>query len=234
MVILTQERMALVSGVSCGHVSGNPVVHYVGIDPSNHLPLMIALDSRGRHWLTDGTRSTVVYPPTRKKTGAGAVSFTYEYTVDGARSLLSAVDPIKTKELPYDSLIHVNWLILAVHRMVQTHPRGTLGIDRAVLDHDPLFATNQLRVKIQGAEKLYLIKRLRPRRRGHFLIEIIARDNEQVMLLAEHTVLGLVLNKTFEVRIGDAEQQAREIMAEVLEFIWECNADQRNIATNNT
>jgi hypothetical protein len=55
-----------------------------------------------------------------------------------------------------------------------------------------------------------------------------------VMLLAEHTVLGLVLNKTFEVRIGDAEQQAREIMAEVLEFIWECNADQRNIATNNT
>ncbi|MEZ7852167.1 MAG: hypothetical protein QMA96_06240, partial [Candidatus Nanopelagicales bacterium] len=147
------------SGVSCGHVSGNPVVHYVGIDPSNHLPLMIALDSRGRHWLTDGTRSTVVYPPTRKKTGAGAVSFTYEYTVDGARSLLSAVDPIKTKELPYDSLIHVNWLILAVYRMVQTHPRGTLGIDRAVLDHDPLFATNQLRVKIQGAEKLYLIKR---------------------------------------------------------------------------
>lgn len=234
MVILTQERMALVSGVSCGHVSGNPVVHYVGIDPSNHLPLMIALDSRGRHWLTDGTRSTVVYPPTRKKTGAGAVSFTYEYTVDEARSLLSAVDPIKTKELPYDSLIHVNWLILAVYRMVQTHPRGTLGIDRAVLDHDPLFATNQLRVKIQGAEKLYLIKRLRPRRRGHFLIEIIARDNEQVMLLAEHTVLGLVLNKTLKVHVGDAEQQAREIMAEVLEFIWECNTDQRNIDTDNT
>ena len=226
--------MACVSGVSCGHVSGNPVVHYVGIDPGNHLPLMIALDSRGRHWLTDGTRSTVVYPPTRKNSGVGEVSFTYDYSVDGATSLLSTVDPIKTKELPYDSLIHVNWLILAVHRMVQTHPRGTLGIERAVLDQDPLFASSQLRVKIQGAEKLYLIKRLRPRRRGHFLIEIIARDNEQVMLLAEHTVLGLILNKTLEVRVGAAEQQAREIMAEVLEFIWECNTDQRNIAMNNT
>jgi hypothetical protein len=233
VVVVTHERMELVSGVSCGHVSGNPVVHYVGIDPGNHLPLMIALDSRGRHWLTDGTRSTVVYPPMRENSGVGAVSFTYDYSVDGATSLLSTVDPIKTKELPYDSLIHVNWLILAVHRMVQTHPRGTLGIDRAVLDHDPLFASSQLRVKIQGAEKLYLIKRLRPRRRGHFLIEIIARDNEQVMLLAEHTVLGLVLNKTLEVHIGDAEQQAREIMAEVLEFIWECNTDQRNITTNN-
>ena len=31
-----------------------------------------------------------------------------------------------------------------------------------------------------------------------------------------------------------AEQQAREIMAEVLEFIWECNTDQRNIDTDNT
>jgi hypothetical protein len=170
----------------------------------------------------------------RENSGVGAVSFAYDYSVDGATSLLSAVDPIKTKELPYDSLIHVNWLILAVYRMVQTHPRGTLGINRAVLDHDPLFASNQLRVKIQGAEKLYLIKRLRPRQRGHFLIEIIARDNEQVMLLAEHTVLGLILNKTLEVRVGAAEQQAREIMAEVLEFIWECNTDQRNIAMNNT
>jgi len=170
----------------------------------------------------------------RENSGVGAVSFAYDYSVDGATSLLSAVDPIKTKELPYDSLIHVNWLILAVYRMVQTHPRGTLGINRAVLDHDPLFASNQLRVKIQGAEKLYLIKRFRPRRRGHFLIEIIARDNEQVMLLAEHTVLGLILNKTLEVRVGAAEQQAREIMAEVLEFIWECNTDQRNIAMNNT
>ena len=54
------------------------------------------------------------------------------------------------------------------------------------------------------------------------------------MLLAEHTVLGLILNKTLEVRVGAAEQQAREIMAEVLEFIWECNTDQRNIAMNNT
>ena len=222
------------SRVSCGHVSGNPVVHYVGIDPGNHLPMVITLDSRSRHWLTDGTRSTVVYPPMRENTAVGAVSFAYEYSVDGATSLLSAVEPIKTKELPYDSLIHVNWLILAVYRMVQTHPRGTLGINRAVLDHDSLFASNQLRVKIQGAEKLYLIKRLRPRRRGHFLIEIIARDNEQVMLLAEHTVLGLVLNKTLEVHVGAAEQQAREIMAEVLEFIWECNTDQRDIATGNT
>jgi hypothetical protein len=43
-----------------------------------------------------------------------------------------------------------------------------------------------------------------------------------------------VLNKTLKVHVGDAEQQAREIMAEVLEFIWECNTDQRNIDTDNT
>jgi hypothetical protein len=212
----------------CGQVSGNPVVHYIGIDPGNHLPLMITLDSRGRHWLTDGTRSTVVYPAVRDNSGVGAVTFTYDYTVDRATSLLSTVEPIKTKELPFNPLIYVNWLLLAVYRMVQTHPRGTLGIDRAVMDHDSLFDSNQLRVKIQGVEKLYLVKRIRPRRRGHFLVEIIARDNEQVMLLAQHTVLGFVLNKSLDVRPGEAELQAREIMDEILDFIWTCNTDARN------
>ena len=96
------------------------------------------------------------------------------------------------------------------------------------MDHDPLFDSNQLRVKIQGVEKLYLIKRFRPRRRGHFLVEIIARDNEQVMLLAEHTVLGLVLSKSLDVRAGEAELQAREIMDEILDFIWACNSDARS------
>lgn len=217
-----------VSEVRCGEVSGNPVVHYVGIDPGNNLPLVITLDSRGRHWLTDGTRSTVVYPAARESSGSGTVSYTFDYTVDRCTSLLSTVDPIKADELPYNSLIHVNWLILALYRMVQTHPFGTLGIARAVMDHDCLFSTHQLRVKIQGVEKLYLVKRLLPRRRGHFLIEIIALDNEKVMLLAEHTVLGLVLNKTIEVDVGSADQQAREIMTEILEFIWECNPDRRN------
>ena len=212
----------------CGQVSGNPVVHYIGIDPGNRLPLMITLDSRDRHWLTDGTRSTVVYPAVRENGGVGAATFVYDYTVDRATSLLSTVDPIKTKELPFNPLIYVNWLILAVYRMVQTHPRGTLGIDRSVMDHDSLFGSHQLRVKIQGVEKLYLLKRLRPRRRGHFLIEIIARDNEQVVLLAEHTVLGFVLSKSMDVRPGEAELQAREIMEEVLEFIWTCNTDVRN------
>jgi hypothetical protein len=189
---------------------------------------MITLDSRDRHWLTDGTRSTVVYPAIRDNSGVGAATFVYDYTVDRATSLLSTVDPIKTKELPFNPLIYVNWLILAVYRMVQTHPRGTLGIDRSVLDHDSLFGSHQLRVKIQGVEKLYLLKRLRPRRRGHFLIEIIARDNEQVVLLAEHTVLGFVLSKSMEVRPGEAELQAREIMDETLDFIWKCNTDVRN------
>jgi hypothetical protein len=220
--------MGLVSAVISGEVSGNPVVHYIGIDPGNHLPLMITLDSRDRHWLTDGTRSTVVYPAVRDNSGVGAATFVYDYTVDRATSLLSTVDPIKTKELPFNPLIYVNWLILAVYRMVQTHPRGTLGIDRSVLDHDSLFGSHQLRVKIQGVEKLYLLKRLRPRRRGHFLIEIIARDNEQVVLLAEHTVLGFVLSKSMEVRPGEAELQAREIMDETLDFIWKCNTDVRN------
>jgi hypothetical protein len=216
----------------CGQVSGNPVVHYIGIDPGKHLPLMIALDSRGRHWLTDGTRSTVVYPAVRENSGVGAATCVYDYTVDRATSLLSTVDPIKTKELPFNPLIYVNWLILSVYRMVQTHPRGTLGIERAVMDHDSLFDSNQLRVKIQGVEKLYLIKKLRPRRRGHFLIEVIARDNEQVILLAEHTVLGLVLNKSLDVRPGEAELQAREIMDEILDFIWACNTYVRNDGAN--
>ena len=85
-----------------------------------------------------------------------------------------------------------------------------------MLDHDCLFDSNQLRVKIQGVDKLYVVKRLLPRRRGNFLIEIIARDNEQVMIVAEHTILGLVLNKTLEVELGAAETQAKEIMAEIL------------------
>ena len=226
--------MGLVSAVISGEVSGNPVVHYIGIDPGNRLPLMITLDSRDRHWLTDGTRSTVVYPAVRENSGVGAATFVYDYTVDRATSLLSTVDPIKTKELPFNPLIYVNWLILAVYRMVQTHPRGTLGIDRSVMDHDSLFGSHQLRVKIQGVEKLYLLKRLRPRRRGHFLIEIIARDNEQVVLLAEHTVLGFVLSKSMDVRPGEAELQAREIMEEVLEFIWKCNTDVRNDAEDRS
>jgi hypothetical protein len=73
-----------------------------------------------------------------------------------------------------------------------------------------------------------VVKRLLPRRRGNFLIEIIARDNEQVMIVAEHTILGLVLNKTLEVELGAAETQAKEIMAEILDFIWECNAEKRD------
>jgi hypothetical protein len=100
VIVETHERMGLVSAVISGEVSGNPVVHYIGIDPGNHLPLMITLDSRDRHWLTDGTRSTVVYPAVRDNSGVGAVTFTYDYTVDRATSLLSTVEPIKTKELP--------------------------------------------------------------------------------------------------------------------------------------
>ena len=221
------EILVPVSEVKCGQVSGNPVVHYIGIDPGNKLPLMITLDSRGRHWLTDGTRSTVVYPTVRDNTG-GAVTFTYDYTVNRATSLLSTVDPIKSDELPYNPLIYVNWLILALYRLVQSHPYGTLGIARTVLDHDCLFNSNQLRVKIQGVDKLYVVKRLLPRRRGNFLIEIIARDNEQVMIVAEHTILGLALNKTLEVELGAAETQAKEIMAEILDFIWECNSEKRD------
>ena len=48
------------------------------------------------------------------------------------------------------------------------------------------------------------------------------------MLIAEHTIFGLVLNKTLEVELGAAEQQAKEIMTEILDFIWECNAERRD------
>ena len=34
----------------CGQVSGNPVVHYIGIDPGNHLPLMIAAQALVCDW----------------------------------------------------------------------------------------------------------------------------------------------------------------------------------------
>ena len=215
-------------GVVHGTVSGNPVEHYVGIDPDRKLPLMICLDARGRHWLTDGTRSTVVYPPRREAAIAGEGiagegNFVIDYQVDQAVSLLSTVEAIRGEELPYDALVYVNWLVLAVNLLVAAHPRGTLGIERVVLDRDPTFDSNQLRIKIQGVERLYRVRRFLPRRPGHFMIEVIARENDQVVLLAECRLLGLSHYQEHEVRPGAAQEQAREILEEILEFIWKCN-----------
>ncbi len=214
-----------------GTVSGNPVEHYVGIDPDRKLPLMICLDSRGRHWLTDGTRSTVVYPPRRDSGMPGEGAFIINYQVDQAVSLLSTVEAIRGDELPYDALVYANWLILAVNLLVAAHPRGTLGIERVVLDRDPTFDSNQLRIKIQGVERLYRIRRFLPRRPGHFMIEVIARENDQVVLLAECRLLGLVHYQEHAVRPGAAEDQAREILEEILEFIWRCSPAPKDAGT---
>ena len=210
-----------------GTVSGNPVEHYVGIDPGRKLPLMVCLDERGRHVLTDGTRYTVVYPPRRDTGAAGKVAFIIDYQVDQALSLLSTVDAIVGEELPYDSLVYANWLVLAVDVLVAAHPRGTLGIERVVLDRDSIFESNQLRLKIQGVQRLIRIRRFLPRRPGHFLIEVIARDNGQVVLAAQFRLLGLVEYQEFEVRAGAAQEQAREILEVILEFIWRCSPEAK-------
>ena len=204
-----------------GTVNGNPVEHYVGIAPDCTLPLMVCIDPRGRHVLTDGTRSTVVYPPRRGAGGEGA--FIIDYSVGQAVSLLSTVEPIRGEQLPYDALVYANWLVLAVAKLVAAHPRGTLGIERVVLDRDSVVDSNQLRMKIQGVEKLFRIRRFRPRRPGHFLIEVAARDNGQVVLSAECRVLGLDEYQEYEVMPGAAHEQARSILEEILEFIWRCS-----------
>ena len=210
-----------------GTASGNPVEHYVGIDPSRKLPLMVCLDERGRHVLTDGTRSTVVYPPRRDTGTAGKVAFIIDYQVSQAVSLLSTVEPIVVEELPFDALVYANWLVLAVDVLVAAHPRGALGIERVVLDRDSIFESNQLRLKIQGAQRLFRIRRFLPRRPGHFLIEVIARDNGQVVLMAQMRLLGLVEYQEFEVRPGEAQEQAREILEVILEFIWKCSPETK-------
>ena len=212
-------------GVVHGTVSGNPVEHYVGIDPERNLPLMICLDARGRHWLTDGARSTVVYPPRRDTGVAGEGAFTFDYQVDHAVSLLATVEPIRSEEPPFDALVYANWLVLAVNSLVAAHPRGTLGIERVVLDRDPTFDSNQLRIKIQGVDRLFRTRWFLPRRPGHFLIEIIARENCQVVLLAKCRLLGLAQSLDYEVRPGAAHEQAREILEEILEFIWRCSPE---------
>lgn len=210
-----------------GTVSGNPVEHYIGIDPGRKLPLMVCLDERGRHVLTDGSRSTVVYPPRRDTGTSGKVAFTIDYRVDQAVSLLSTVDAIVGEELPFDALVYANWLVLAVDVLVAAHPRGTLGIERVVLDRDSIFESNQLRLKIQGVQRLFRIRRFLPRRPGNFLIEVIARDDGQVVLAAQFRLLGLVEYQEYEVRPGEAHEQAREILEVILDFIWRCSPAAR-------
>jgi hypothetical protein len=100
-----------------------------------------------------------------------------------------------------------------------------------VLDRDPTFDSNQLRIKIQGVERLYRIRRFLPRRPGHFMIEVIARENDQVVLLAECRLLGLVHYQEHAVRPGAAEDQAREILEEILEFIWRCSPAPKDAGT---
>jgi hypothetical protein len=96
-----------------------------------------------------------------------------------------------------------------------------------VLDRDSIFESNQLRLKIQGVQRLIRIRRFLPRRPGNFLIEVFARDDGHVVLAAEFRVLGLVEYQEYEVRPGEANDQAREILEVILDFIWRCSPAAR-------
>ena len=46
-----------------GRVSGLPVERYIGLERGMGLPVMVCRDQGNRHWITDGTRSAVIFRP---------------------------------------------------------------------------------------------------------------------------------------------------------------------------
>ena len=207
-----------------GRVSGLPVERYIGLDPSMGLPLMVCRDRGGRHWVTDGTRSAVVFPSERNAAEFGPENFVYDYSVDRARELLSTVEPIIRQDFPYDALVYANWLVLATHSLLLEYPRGTLAIDRISLAHDSPDSADQLAIEVQGVEKSYRMHRMRPRRRGRMLCEVTVRADGAVTVVGQHTVLDLRARQTYIVNVDDIRAQSREIVEYIVEFVWECLA----------
>lgn len=207
-----------------GKVSGLPIERYIGIDPTRQLPLMICTDASGRHWVTDGTRSAVIYPDERTPDSPGGPGYDFDYSVERASALLATVEPIVRDSLPYDSLVYANWLVLATHQLILEYPQGTLAVHRVALDRDSQEARDLSRVKIQGAEKDFKVRKFLPRRPGHFDIEVFVADDTSVALVGSHTLLDVTVKETHTVVPGEAREQAREIMDRILDFIWECRS----------
>lgn len=209
-----------------GKVSGLPIERYIGIDPTSQLPLMICTDTGGRHWVTDGTRSAVIYPDERAPDEPGGSGYNFDYSVERAAALLAPVEPFIRDSLPYDALVYANWLVLATHELIMEHPQGALMVQRVALDRDSEEARAFSRVRIQGADREFKVRKFLPRRPGHFDIEVFVADDTSVALTGRHTVLDVTLDETYAVIPGEAREQAREIMERILDFIWECRSPE--------
>jgi len=207
-----------------GRVSGLPIERYLGIDPARSLPLMICQDFSGRFWVTDGTRSAVIYPDQRLAESPDGTTYDFDYSVERAAALLSTVHPIVRGDLPYDDLVYANWLALATHDLILEYPRGTLAVERVAIDRDSPESRTHVRVKVQGADKDFKVHKLLPRRAGHFDIEVSVLDDTTVLLEGSHSLLAVVMREVYPVRPGEAREQAREIVDRLLDFVWECRS----------
>ena len=205
-----------------GRVSGLPVERYIGLEHGMGLPVMVCRDQGNRHWITDGTRSALIFPPERDVDEVDSKRYSFEYSIDRAEELLSTVDPIIREDFPYDEWVHANWLQLTVFQLLSEYPRGFLEVDRMSLQHDSLDSSGQLQIKIQGTEKLFRVRRLRPRRRGRMLIEIYVQPDASVTLTARQATLGLVTRNTWQPDPREIQGQARQVVDVALEFMWEC------------
>ena len=146
------------------------------------LPVMVCRDQGNRHWITDGTRSALIFPPERDVDEFDSKRYTFDYSIDRAEELLSVVDPIIRENFPYDEWVHANWLLLTAFQLLSEYPRGSLQVDRMSLEHDSSDSNGQLQIKIQGREKLFRVRRFRPRRRGRMIIEIYVQPDASVTL----------------------------------------------------
>ena len=205
-----------------GRVSGLPVERYIGLERGMGLPVMVCRDQGNRHWITDGTRSALIFPPERDVDEFDSKRYIFDYSIDRAEELLSVVDPIIRENFPYDEWVHANWLLLTAFQLLSEYPRGSLQVDRMSLEHDSSDSSGQLQIKIQGTEKLFRVRRFRPRRRGRMIIEIYVQPDASVTLTAQQATLDLMTRKTWQPDPREIQGQARQVVDVALEFMWEC------------
>ena len=205
-----------------GRVSGLPVERYIGLEHGMGLPVMVCRDQGNRHWITDGTRSALIFPPERDVDEFDSKKYLFDYSIDRAEELLSTVDAIIRENFPYDEWVHANWLLLAAFQLLSEYPRGSLQVDRMSLEHDSSDSSGQLQIKIQGTEKFFRLRRFRPRRRGRMLIEIYVQPDASVTLTAQQATLGLMTRHTWKPAPREIQGQARRVVDVALEFMWEC------------
>ena len=186
------------------------------------LPVMVCRDQGNRHWITDGTRSALIFPPERDVDEFDSKRYIFDYSIDRAEELLSVVDPIIRENFPYDEWVHANWLLLTAFQLLSEYPRGSLQVDRMSLEHDSSDSSGQLQIKIQGTEKLFRVRRFRPRRRGRMIIEIYVQPDASVTLTAQQATLGLMTRNTWQPDPREIQGQARQVVDVALEFMWEC------------